>query len=101
MRVLVNITFPHEPFSTMTRDGSIGKRMKRILDELKPEAAYFTDHSGHRGAVLIVDIADSSKVPFIAEPFFLQFQADVEFHACMTPEDLERAGLEELGKTWK
>jgi hypothetical protein len=35
-----------------------------------------------------------------AEPFFLQFNADVVFHPAMTPEDLKRGGLEALGKKW-
>jgi hypothetical protein len=36
----------------------------------------------------------------LAEPWFLAFHADVEFRVAMTPEDLKRAGLEELGKSW-
>lgn len=28
------------------------------------------------------------------------FNAEVEFHIVMSPEDLERAGLDELGKKW-
>jgi hypothetical protein len=49
---------------------------------------------------LIVDVADPSRVPAIAEPFFLTFNASVEFHVVMGPDDLRRAGLEELGKKY-
>jgi len=28
------------------------------------------------------------------------FNADVQFHIAMTPEELGRAGLEEIGKKW-
>ncbi|MGA2557470.1 MAG: hypothetical protein ABSG04_14485 [Verrucomicrobiota bacterium] len=42
------------------------------------ETAYFTEFGGQRGAVLIVDLPDLSKVPSLAEPWFLIFQADVE-----------------------
>lgn len=72
----------------------------RILDETKPEAVYFTEYEGKRGAVLIVDVADPSSVPAIAEPWFLSFNASVEFHVAMTPEDLGRAGLETMGSKW-
>jgi hypothetical protein len=30
----------------------------------------------------------------------LLFEADIELHPVMMPEDLKRAGLEELGKKW-
>jgi hypothetical protein len=39
-------------------------------------------------------------VPAIAEPFFLTFDASVEFRVVMTPEDLGAAGLEALGEKY-
>ena len=100
MRALIHVTFPIEPFNSAVRKGTAGDILKRILDEIKPEAAYFTENNGQRGAVLVVDVADPSKVPAIAEPFFLSFNAQVEFHVAMSPEDLGRAGLEAMGKKW-
>jgi hypothetical protein len=100
MRMLVQVKMPHEPFNTAVRDGSAAQKMKRILDETKPEAAYFTEFGGLRTAILIVDVADPSKIPGIAEPWFLTFNAEVELHAAMSPEDLARAGLDALGKKW-
>jgi hypothetical protein len=47
-----------------------------------------------------VDVQKPSDVPAFAEPFFLQFQANVRFRIVMSPEDLQKAGLEELGKKW-
>ena len=35
-----------------------------------------------------------------AEPWFVTFDADVQVHIVMSPEELGRAGLEELGKKW-
>ena len=100
MRILLRVKFPHEPFNAFVRDGSIGAKMKRILDEAKPEAAYFTEYDGHRSGILIINLADPSKVPAFAEPWFLTFNADCEFRVVMTPEDLGKAGLEALGKKW-
>ncbi len=100
MRALIHVKFPIEPFNSAVRKGTAGDILKRILDEIKPEAAYFTENNGQRGAVLVVDVADPSKVPAIAEPFFLSFNAQVEFHVAMSPEDLGRAGLESMGKKW-
>ncbi len=98
--MLMNVKFPHEPFNTAVRDGSAGNKIRRVLDEVKPEAAYFTEQDGHRGAILIVNLNDPSQIPAMAEPWFLLFDADIEFRVVMTPEDLGRAGLEALGKKW-
>ncbi len=100
MRALIHVTFPNEPFNSAVRKGTAGDSMKRILDDLKPEAVYFTEYNGLRVGILIVDMADPSKVPSIAEPFFLTFNAQVEFHVVMSPEELGKAGLEELGKRY-
>ena len=100
MRILFQVTMPHEPFNTYVKDGSVGGKMKRILDELKPEAAYFTEIDGRRTAILIIQMNDTSQIPSIAEPWFLAFNADVEFRIAMTPEDLKKAGLGDVGKKW-
>ncbi len=74
--------------------------MQAIFEDMKPEAVYFTEKDGKRCAVLIVEMADGSDVPRLAEPWFLTFNSEVHFSIVMSPEDLARAGLEELGKKW-
>jgi hypothetical protein len=74
--------------------------MQKIMAELKPEAAYFTELEGHRGGIIVVNMDNPSQVPALAEPWFLIFNATVELRVAMTPEDLGRAGLEALGKKW-
>jgi hypothetical protein len=100
MRMLLHARLPHEPFNTAVKNGTVGEKMKRILDELKPEAVYFTEYQGRRGAIMIVNVEDPSKVPAFSEPWFLLFNADCEFHIVMTPADLAKAGLDTLGKKW-
>ena len=100
MRTLMFLKFPIEPFNTLTRNGAAGAKMKAILDEIKPESAYFTAMDGHRGGILVVDIQSPSDIPALAEPWFLNFNAEVEFRIAMTPEDLGRANLDALGKKW-
>jgi hypothetical protein len=100
MRMIVYVSFPVETFNAAVKDGSAGAKMKRILDQVKPESAYFTDRHGQRSAVLIVDLKDASQIPAIAEPWFLLFNAGVEIHPVMGPQDLASAGLEGLGKEW-
>jgi len=98
--MLMQVKFPIEPFNTYVKEGSAGAKMQKILGDIKPEAAYFTAIQGHRGGILVVNLEDSSKIPGLAEPFFLVFNATIEFHPAMTPEDLGRSGLDALGKKW-
>jgi hypothetical protein len=100
MRMLVHAKIPHEPFNTLVRNGSAGKSVNQIVEETKPEAVYFTEYDGRRSAIMIVEVADPSKVPALAEPWFLSFNADVQFHIVMSPDELGRAGLDALGKKW-
>jgi len=100
MRILLRVTLPAEPFNTFVKNGSVSAKMKRILDETKPEAAYFTELGGRRTGVLIVQMEDVSQIPSFAEPWFLTFNAEVEFHPAMLPGDLAKAGLDALGKKW-
>ena len=100
MKMLLDITLPHQPFNAAVKDGTVGSKLNRILEATKPEAVYFTDQNGQRGAVLIVDLPDASKLPSLVEPWMLILQADIALRPVMTPDDLKRAGLDELGKKW-
>ena len=100
MRMLMTIRLPHETFNATVRDGSAGQKTEAILNELKPEATFFTEMNGRRTVVMIVNLESPSKVPALAEPWFLTFNADVEFHVVMGPQELKEAGLEALGKKW-
>jgi hypothetical protein len=100
MRVLVLLQFPIEPFNTTVKNGTAVKKMRQILDATKPEAAYFTERDGRRGGILVVNMDKASDIPRLAEPWFLTFNAEVEFRIAMTPEDLAQVDLAALGKKW-
>lgn len=100
MRMMMHVTLPCETFNAAVRDGSASKKLERILEDLKPEAVYFTERGGERGAYLILDVKNPALVPALAEPWYLTFNSRVEFRVVMTPADLEQAGLEALGKKY-
>ncbi|TKG94305.1 panthothenate synthetase [Puteibacter caeruleilacunae] len=100
MRMLVNVLLPVEPFNSMVRNGTAGDVIGSILEDLKPESVYFTEHGGERGAVMVMDVPDPSYIPTIAEPWFLNFEANCEFKIAMSPEDLMKADLSGLAKKW-
>jgi hypothetical protein len=68
---------------------------------MKPEAAYFCTEGGNRDGFFVVNMNDVSEMPRVAEPWFLTFDASVEFRPAMTPADLQKAGLDDSGKTWR
>jgi hypothetical protein len=101
MRMLLNVRIPNEPFNSLVLDGTVEAVIAQILDEIKPEAVYFTEQDGSRGGVIVVDVASASDIPRLAEPFFLKLDAECELRIAMTPEDLQKAGLEAIGAKWK
>jgi hypothetical protein len=101
MRFVMHISLPVEKFNQAVRDGTAGQKLGRILDDARPEAAYFCAKDGKRGGFLIVNMSDTSEIPRFAEPWFLHFDATVEFLPTMTPQDLQRAGLDQLAKKWQ
>ena len=44
MRMLLHAKLPHEPFNAAMKTGTVGKKIQRLFDELKPEAVYFTEY---------------------------------------------------------
>jgi hypothetical protein len=100
MKMLMFLKLPHRPFNAAVKDGSAGSKINRILEATKPEAVYFTELDGKRAAALIVDLPDPAKLPALAEPWFLTFEADIESLVFMSPADLKNAGLEQIGKRW-
>jgi hypothetical protein len=100
MRMMLSASMAVESFNTAVLDGSAATKMMKILQALKPEAAYFVAKNGERTAILIVDVSDASQVPSIVEPLMLTFNAKVEIQPVMVPQDLQQAGFDEIGKAW-
>jgi hypothetical protein len=92
MRFLVKVNIPVEAGNRAAKAGTLGTTIQAILADLKPEAVYLTDDHGQRTAFLFLDMHDASQIPAIAEPWFLAFNASLEIHPVMVPEDLSRAG---------
>jgi hypothetical protein len=103
MRCLLKVSLPVEHGNEAAVNGTLPTTIESILQEIKPEAAYFAEDNGKRTGFIVVDLKDSSQIPAIAEPWFLAFNAHVEFHPCMNLEDLKRAapGIERAVKQYR
>jgi hypothetical protein len=93
MRCLLQVTIPVESGNAAAKAGKLGTTIQSILAELKPEAAYFSDHDGKRAGYIFLDLKDAAQIPAIVEPWMLAFNASIELHPVMVPDDLAKAGI--------
>lgn len=92
MRFLVKVNIPVEAGNAAAKAGKLGTTIQSILADLKPEAVYFTDDNGQRTVFLFLEMQDASLIPAIVEPWLLAFNARIEIHPVMVPDDLAKAG---------
>ena len=103
MRILLKFSIDPERGDELIKEGRLGEAIAPILEDLQPEAAYFTDVEGTRGGHLIINMEDGSQMPAMTEPLLLGLGATVQMHPVMTPEDLRGAAgeaLEQMGKKY-
>lgn len=93
MRTLVRISMDVERSNEAIRAGTLAELIEKTRAQLNPESAYFFADHGRRSAQFVFDLADSSEIPAIAEPWFMYTGANVEFFPVMNADDLKN-GLE-------
>ena len=92
MRFLVKISMPVEAGNASAKKDGFAA-IQNILQQQKPEAAYFLPQAGQRTGILIMNLNDPSEIPAICEPWFLALNASIEVTPVMLPEDLQKAAL--------
>ena len=100
MKILFKISFPVERFNELARKGTAGQKLASILEATKPESIYFTGGQSGRGVVAVYDFADGSQVPAVAEPWFLTFDAHIEYSVAISGQEMEKGNLDEVIKPW-
>jgi hypothetical protein len=93
MHMLLKVPSPVAAGNAASQSGTLGTTIKKILDDLKPEAAYFAEDGGERTGHIFFffDMKESSQIPAIAEPWFLAFDARITLRPAMNGQDLASA----------
>jgi hypothetical protein len=88
--MLMRVAIPVEAGNAAIQDGRIANLIRSHIESVKPEAAYFYLEGGERNAIFVFDMTDSSQTASIAERFFAEVDAAVEFFPVMNGDDLAR-----------
>lgn len=101
MRFLIKISIPVQAGNAAAKKDGFNV-IQTILEQQRPEAAYFIAEGGRRTGILIIDMKDASDLPRIAEPWFLALNASIEATPAMIAEDLQKAApaIEQAVKTF-
>lgn len=97
MRMMLRVQIPVETGNDAIASGELPKVIKKTMEKLKPEAAYFFPQDGERSCIMVFDLQDVSQLPTITEPFFMELNAAVEVFPVMNADDLMK-GLSQMGK---
>jgi hypothetical protein len=92
MRMLMKVKFPNEAGNRAIKDGTLPEIIRKTLEAVHAEAAYFTTMDGERTMIAVFDMKAASDMPRIAEPLFTGLNASVDFTPCMNADDL-KSGL--------
>jgi hypothetical protein len=88
--MMIKFSFAVDSGNEAIRTGKMGKVFHQIVEELKPEAAYFCPQGGERAGFFVVEMRDSSEIVEIAERFFFGLNAKIEMTPVMTVADIEK-----------
>ena len=67
--------------------------VSRLIEQVKPEAAYFMLEQGKRAGIVVFDETDQSRLPGILEPFFATLEAAIDIQPVVDLAEL-RKGLQ-------
>jgi hypothetical protein len=98
MRFMVNFWIPSSDGNELVKTGKIGQVFQSLMDDFKPEAAYFFPDEGVRSGFMILSVGAQSELIKISESFWFGLRAEITVTPVMSGEDLEKglAGIEDL-----
>ena len=97
MRMMLKVSIPVEAGNRGVKEGILAKTVMGFVEQMKPEACYFTPADGKRTALFFFDLADPTMLPTAVEPFFENLNAEIEMSPAMNLDDM-RVGVKKAMK---
>jgi hypothetical protein len=97
---MLKVQIPHEAGNRGVQEGTLPKTLAGFMEEFTPESAYFFAENGVRTALFVFDLKKESDLPYVAERFFMGFNAGVTAWPVMNADDL-KAGIDKVEKSLK
>ena len=91
MRFLISARVPTERTNALIQEGRFPQTFQSVMEDLRPEAAYFTDMDGARGAYFVVNVEEPSEMAHKTETLLQGLGAEIRIRFVWTPEDVQEA----------
>ncbi|MBT2481937.1 DUF3303 family protein [Streptomyces sp. ISL-94] len=91
MRVMLRAHMDTAATNEGIKSGALPQAIKKLMETVKPEAAYFGLHEGVRSCWIVFDLQDSAMMPSLTWDLFQEFHAEIEVAPVMKAEELAKA----------
>ena len=89
MRMMMKVKIPVEYGNICLTEGHLQQTVMKFVEKYRPESSYFLPESGERTAMFFFDAKESSEIPSIVEPFFMNLHATVTVTPAMNLEEMK------------
>ncbi|MGA2240082.1 MAG: hypothetical protein ABSG74_12815 [Candidatus Bathyarchaeia archaeon] len=90
MKFLLRLHMPTEYGNKLLQDPNFPKKLQEVLNQIKPEAVYFTPVEGERGIYMVVNLSSADMIATISEPLWMMFNCKLDFQPVMELKDLQQ-----------
>ena len=95
MRLMLKFSIPVARGNEAAKDGSLGRAIEALIEQVQPEAAYFMVDQGKRTGLIFFNETDQASLPKINEPLFAALEAEIDILPALTLDDLQKGLSEE------
>jgi hypothetical protein len=90
MKFLLRLHMPTEYGNKLLQDPNFPKKLEGVINQIKPEAVYFTPVEGERGIYMIVNLPSADMIATISEPLWMMFNCKLDLEPLMELKDLQQ-----------
>ena len=88
MRLMLRFTIPVEKGNEAAADGSMSLAIRKLAEQLKPEAAFFHLDDGQRAGTIFFEEKEQSQMAAINEPLFASLNAKIDIQPAVSLDEL-------------